>query len=548
MKTLLTFLFLLLSIPILHSEIIQVTGDQSTIQAGIDAASDNDTVLVEDGTYPENINFKGKAITVASHFLVDGDASHISNTIIDGSQPSHPDSASTVFMISGEDSTSVLYGFTITGGTGTVVKYRTISVVSEYSVAGAGVLIIDGGCKIEHNIIRNITMNVSGQVIFGGGISCLFSSNEQTDGKNIVIRNNTINNNNLVTTEDAVGGGMAIWTGNGIEGYSVKILISNNYIHHNKLKGNGAYGAGLGIGASIPAINGSYEICNNKISYNENSSTAFDHGAGFYVYFYQNGTDPNTGPLVYNNIISDNTAEREGGGIGIYAFSSLTGMDISPKPILINNTVCGNSAGTGPGLWMFGVKVVLINNIFWDVLEPDQDEIVTQSSIYYKYNNDIQGKKYAGNISADPNFADQSFALSYGSMCIGGGIKSKEIDGIMYNAPALDYYGNARPLSEGDSVDIGAIESNIGVGLKELKSGNDPAFLYPNPTHDLLTVQIAEPSFHLIEITSLNGQLLFSRKFQGHNHKIDLSFLQKGIYLITVSSRDYVRTEKIIKL
>jgi hypothetical protein len=78
-------LILACMIPPAHADVINVPADKSTIQAGIDSASTGDTVLVEEDTYFENINFKGKAITVASRFILDGDTTHIYKTIIDGS-------------------------------------------------------------------------------------------------------------------------------------------------------------------------------------------------------------------------------------------------------------------------------------------------------------------------------------------------------------------------------------------------------------------------------------------------------------------------------
>ena len=101
-----------------YAQVINVPADQPTIQAGINAASDGDTVLVADGIYFENIKFKSKEIVVASHFLIDLDETHIENTIIDGSNPSNPDSAAVVMFTNFEDTTSVLYGFTIQGGLG----------------------------------------------------------------------------------------------------------------------------------------------------------------------------------------------------------------------------------------------------------------------------------------------------------------------------------------------------------------------------------------------------------------------------------------------
>ncbi|MHC4695671.1 MAG: right-handed parallel beta-helix repeat-containing protein, partial [Planctomycetota bacterium] len=86
------------------------------IQDGIDAAVNADEVVVDPGTYNELIGFLGKAITLRSSG--GADVTTIDGTGLDGS---------VVKCVSGEGADTVLDGFTITGGAGTVCHYNPTS-------------------------------------------------------------------------------------------------------------------------------------------------------------------------------------------------------------------------------------------------------------------------------------------------------------------------------------------------------------------------------------------------------------------------------------
>src|SRR6266566_3740429 len=160
--------------------IIHVPADQPSIQGGIDAASNGDTVLVAPGLYVENINFHGKAITVISE-------QGAGITIIDGGAR---DSVAT--FASGEGLSSVLSGFTLQNGLST---FSTPSFGS-----GGGVSIRNTSPTIQNNLIRN------NRACDGIGI--------HINSGSPLIQGNTITNNTRTGCSGGIGGaGIAVLGG-----------------------------------------------------------------------------------------------------------------------------------------------------------------------------------------------------------------------------------------------------------------------------------------------------------------------------------------------
>ncbi|MBS1491872.1 MAG: T9SS type A sorting domain-containing protein [Bacteroidetes bacterium] len=271
MKKIFTVLLLIALLPSLHAAIKNVPSQYVTIQAGINAAVDGDTVLVAPGTYFENIHLRGKNIVVTSTFYQTFNLSLISNTIINGSIPLNSDSASVVRIVSSNnDSLAVLQGFTITGGQGTfwqdehgagrycegggiLMQYTRATVQFNIiknnqvirrpsgiaSTGGGGIRMGDGRAKILNNIIFN------NEGMYGGGVVLNYSNSQ--------LKNNVIFNNRVyqaVASTPTYGGG-GVWT----NGNSTTIsIVENNTIVNNSSAGAGSSVAGQGGGILVNAV------------------------------------------------------------------------------------------------------------------------------------------------------------------------------------------------------------------------------------------------------------------------------------------------------
>jgi len=317
MKTLLTIFSLMLSLT-LSCIIINIPTDYPTIQLGIDNAQETDTLLVQSGTYVENLNYNGKNITIASYFLTTQDSVYITDTIIDGNE-----AGSVVTFETNESNSAVLMGLTITNGSlpyGSGLKgggihcnqasptLNSLKIISNYSRGFGGGI----SCVYANPVILNslISENTSQDGSGGGGISCSNSSPTLT---NLQIINNTALNSH--------GGG--IHTSHNSNPSLHNVIITDNYA---SLTGGGFY-----------AIYDSNPILENVII--SNNSTYFC-GGGLHT---QYGSHPS---LEHVLITGNSSNDRAG---GIYCSGDISLSDV---------TITNNSAEEGGGIYFDDAETI----------------------------------------------------------------------------------------------------------------------------------------------------------------------------------------------
>jgi hypothetical protein len=193
----LLFGLVLLTLPC-AADTIHVPGDYPFIQQAINAAGPGDEIIVGPGVYAENLDFLGKAVVLRSSHGPE-------STTLNGKNQ-----GTVVTFTNGEGPDSVLEGFTLTQGMGTVVSpYRF----------GGGVYCFFSSPTLRHNIICG-----NGPVDRGGGIFLNSSSP--------VLVNNLIYDNAVTGPVYGNGGGLACW-------YYSSPVLTNNTIYGNTAETEG---------------------------------------------------------------------------------------------------------------------------------------------------------------------------------------------------------------------------------------------------------------------------------------------------------------------
>lgn len=567
---------------------IRVPQDHTTIQAAINAAVNGDTVLVAEGTYLVHLKIT-KKIVLASHFILDGDTTHISRTILDGNGASHPDSGAVMLLDTGTDTTTVVTGFTITRGRGMKITWSGVN--ARY---GGGIT-VEGraGATIRRNIISGNT-SVAPSGGYGGAAGISVTSGDLLIRPQPVIIEDNIIESNTVTPTDASSGtevaGIGFWGGNG---RICRNIIRNNRVYwantstswmlgggaligtdgsmpvyvtfaDNLVEGNRTYrGGGLGVygGATVATVRNNVFL--------DNTADYFGGGLGLYSgvansiisgnYFARNSSARGGGIAAYNtgsntivnNIIVNNiSTAQSGAGIRLYNCSDVR---------IVNNTLAYNVGGTSDGLDIQDGPVFLtpnkvLNCIIWGTTSsaismqyPGQHAIrncivrggwASGTNIY-----DIDPWFVAGDTLFHPDQTPGHLSPVYGR-----GVASANMGGITVNAPSTDYFGAPRPALPGSNPDLGAIEYVLIDRVEELPVLPPFTFAldqnHPNPFNPSTTIRFTLPHVGHVRLTIYNllgqmvDELVNERLNSGVKQVTWTATGPSGVYLYTLEADD----------
>jgi hypothetical protein len=385
----------------------------STIKMAVDSSQDRDTILVKEGTYKEKIIVGGsKRLVFASEFLIDGNKTHIGNTIISGDGVTQNSINDVLFGAFGNTYDSTYFRF---------VGF-TIENASKYGMEVRGGLVTDcifrnsGSAStvpfyFQGTYLRNITVynNIGTAIIAFNGVGA-----QNTNAPYAVIENGLFYNNRGVSQNQnnergPYGGnlGGVIWFNGDLKAKLLNSIFYNNSGDHVLVMG----------GQNVYDVIDVY----NNVFYKNKTRTAFfrtwegDYGRNNGTYRW------------YNNIIDNN-----------YTLAS--------QPNASEFAWGGGSGNTKP------FNFILKNNIFAEELNKSSQTGFT-SGFTFSY-------ETATNLIAKVQFVDTAalnFALKNTSNGIGAGTASL--------VPTKDFKGLTRPSPSGTKVDIGAIESSLALSL-----------------------------------------------------------------------------------
>jgi len=538
------------------------TGDGSeanpfaTIQTAIDSSSDGDTVLVAAGSYCDTINFVGKNIVVASHFIIDQDEAFVDSTILGITYDNYyngdcADFFDGIQFINGEDSSAVLTGFTITSTFGR-----------------SPIQCVDSSPTLSYLTLRDNYTNDD-----GGGAIYLVNSNSNLE--NLIIKDNSKGSHNY--------GGAGIFAENSFISIN-NSLIANNFSSSPPHNDDTLTGG-------IVAMNSILELDNNTFYGN---SGEFYGGA---IHF-----DTSSSGIITNSIFWENEGPEGITGVATITYSIVQGGwdgedNIDADPLFCNpdsgdytlatNSPCVGTGEDGENMGAFGVGCGIQVDWEFSLSEPVIEVMGTDNvwnpgdtisvEMDFCNNTDIAHNWYPGvTIESDSSltslhighiwfyamFADECHAISWGTIANTSLISDTIVEFRAY-PEALNCQNQPEYCINGDTLTF-EVPIVVQVISAEPEPFTPEEFSlrqnYPNPFNPVTTLRydIPENSHVTVTIYDMLGREVKTLI----NHTQDAGYrsiiwnatndydkpVSAGIYLYQIQAGEYISTKKMVLL
>lgn len=386
----------------------------STIKMAVDSAKSGDTVIVLEGKYKEKVFFNGwaspgnKKLVLASSYLIDGDTSHISKTILSGAGVTQNNvNTDNLIRATGNNRDSTyfqLIGFTVDSASKWALDIEgglVRNCILKNSGSLSSIPFFFRGTKIRNtSIFNNIGLSVFGFQLIGTDAPFSIESS-------IFYNNRALSSN---AESDNRGGP---WNQQGIGAIvyaeRIKGKIKNN-IFYNNSGDNILTSGGDEVRDTIEVVNNTFYKNNTKTAYFINWWGGFENSM-FTTYWH-------------NNIIDNNYDKATRSTNSEFAWGD-GGNNGKPSTYFFKNNLIAQEISTQKGPSNFSTS--------------------------FTFNYDT-----ASNMIGTAKFKDTAaldFSLLSSSLGIGAGTTALALP--------KDYYGLNRPVPAGSGIDLGAIESEM---------------------------------------------------------------------------------------
>jgi len=344
-------------------------------------------------------------------------------------------------------------------------------------------------------------------------------------------------------------------------GGAIMMNNSNAVIDHCLFINNEAVADDNGMGGAIYGINTTSDLEISNCTFISN----YTYGEGGAVKL-----TGDTGAKIDSCIFLNNTVLYGGGAICLYGC-----YDTYIYRCLFNGNVTSYASGGAVFIEGYSARVRFVNCTMFDnhatggdgggVDIAFSDASFTNSIIYNNpgaYSSNIyldmgyaevnycdtpfpDGAEGDNNINTNAGFIDEyngDFHLLSSSPCIDAGIDSLTITDAfgetftVVDFDPSDYSGNAP--------DMGCYEFDPFTGIRQQVFEN--AGFYPNPTTGMLYFNIPDKQINRLSVSDLSGKIMM-KEYRVSNHYIDLSGLERGVYVVYIKTKDKVYSGKVVK-